>query len=152
MAEIGDRDPESFDVVTLEGIGEFARYVQELAQRHIFALGGLPTFGVVFGSRDFEGRDRGSVQAHMLINTGIPHNLIKKALRAACLRAHAEGTMLISVEEGQLVIQMEHRRLGDLVWYSSIGKDRFMGKLIGPNTLEKFEIKRLSCLPERYMS
>jgi hypothetical protein len=138
------------DLETLDGIQKFVETVKEQVQKVVFDIHGIPFTGAIIAMKDHLGNVLSKPRPEFL-GFGDPGKL-RKMMRKHCLAMHAEGALLVHNEGRRVMFQLEHRKHGELVWYATIGEDFLFGRLNGPYTLARLEIKSLVMLPERYMS
>ena len=147
-----EKEPEAFDIGTMEGLTKYVESVKEAVNQTLFQYKGLVQLGTLFAHRDVQGNDLVKPIPHVIGGLGADPKKLQNELRKGVLSMHADGVLLVHNEGRQVLFQVEHRVHGDLVWYATVGEDGLMGRLLGPQPITRFELKPLKQLPERYMS
>ena len=143
-----------YDLRDLAGI---TGYVQGILQKDIAAAfaknGGINPFGVALG--EVASGAKLKIPHPMIVGGGMDKRACKRALRKMVLSSHASGAIFCHMthEPDAIVIQLEHRTLGDLVWTARIVADQ-LGEFTEAEPVEKCNleaVKPTTFMRERYM-
>ncbi len=156
------KPPETLDLTMLEGIQAYVENLLITDVRKAFTMGkGLQPFGVALGTvANGTKLPRPQVMAVGAYGMGIRNT--KRSLRLLAKNSAATGTILLRVEELErkgmtrgdvvVVVQLEHKEFGDLVWLAPIEDDK-LGEFTGPTKLDDADylVTRTKLMPERWM-
>lgn len=142
-----------FDLTTIEGLQECVEAIHKLSEETIFHARRLPFASALFAHVNPHTREDYDVPTFVaMLHPARNAKELRTNVRKHALPTQSIGAMMLHIAGRRVVFQVEHRELGDLAWHAGITEDFLLSNLKGPFPIDRYDLKPLTALPERYMS